>query len=76
MKEDVWLLCRCETCNKLMMGLQQDITYTEENRRYLTCLYDGRHKKVNIIKKFDSFKECMGAPVGKYKRKKGRIKQD
>ena len=42
-----------------MIVKKKDILENEDNYMYLTCMFDGRHKNINVIGKFDNIEECM-----------------
>lgn len=71
-----YIIYRCKICGKKFKLSAADVKHSEEEYRYITCPFDGRHKKIGVIGTEDTYgdiKECMGH--SSYKREKGSLKQ-
>lgn len=68
-----YIIYMCKTCNKVFILLTNDVTYSEEEGRYITCHFHGSHRNIVVCGRYESIKECM--EHDSYKRGKGAIKQ-
>lgn len=75
MKEG-YIIYRCKICNKTFKLLMTDVDHSIKEGKYLTCPYNGKHSRINVIgieDKYGQVKQCMDNSV--YVREKGRIRQ-
>lgn len=71
-----WLILRCKICGKQFKLRIEDYDYTLEQGRYITCSYNGKHNKINVIgieNTYGQIKKCMDNRV--YKKVKGVTRQ-
>lgn len=68
-----YIVYKCKICNKHFILLSDEVKHSERESRYITCSYDGRHKNIAVVNRFDSLKECMDNHV--FVREGRRIKQ-
>lgn len=71
--KDGYIIYKCLTCNKHFVLFSNEVKHTEEESRYITCPYYGKHKNIVVVGSYESIKECM--EHDSYKRVRGRIKQ-
>ena len=67
------ILHRCNVCGKHFSLYENELTHSEEEGRYITCSYKGKHKNINVVNKFQNAKECMNNRV--YVKEGRRIRQ-
>lgn len=65
---------KCKICNKHFFLIDEEVEHSEQEDRYITCPFDGRHNKITVCGKYDSLKECMEKQEV-FKRVKGRMKK-
>lgn len=52
----------CKDCKRTFFLIEDEVTYSEQESRYITCPYDGRHKSITVSDRYGSLKElkeCM-----------------
>ncbi|CAK7056186.1 hypothetical protein [Tissierella sp.] len=75
MKKDYkeYIIYKCLVCNRSFILLGEEVKHDENESKYITCPYHGKHRKIIVTGAHDSIKECM--KERSYKRDKGKIKQ-
>ncbi len=71
-----YIIYRCKICNKHFILMANEVKHSEEESRYITCPYFGKHKDIRvigIISRYGEINKCM--EHDNYKRVKGSIKQ-
>lgn len=48
---------KCKECGKSFFLLEEELTYSEQEEKYITCPYYGKHKKIIVCGKYGSLKE-------------------
>lgn len=69
----LYIAYRCKICAKTFILLTSEVKHSEEESRYITCPYNGKHKNITVCSRYSDLKECMNHAV--YVREGGRMKQ-
>lgn len=69
----MYIVYKCKACRKHFILLVDEVRHNEEESKYITCPYFGRHKNIIVCGRFDDLKEAMNH--GAWKREKGSIRQ-
>ena len=69
----MYITYKCRSCNKTFILLEEELKHDEEESRYITCPYHGKHKDIIVTGKYDDLNECMKDRA--YKRNSGKLKQ-
>ena len=72
-KDKGYIIYECLDCHNHFILDEREVTYSEEESKYMTCPYHGKHKRIIIVQKYNDIERCMDHIS--YKREKGRIKQ-
>ena len=70
---NAYIIYKCKICHKYFILMTNEIDYSEEESRYVTCPYHGKHKNIIVVGKHEHIKECMDH--ASYARVSGRMKQ-
>ncbi len=70
---DSYIIYKCLECNKHFVLFTNEVEHSEQESMFITCPYHGKHKRIIVINRFESLKDCMDHDS--YKRVKGSIKQ-
>ena len=54
-----YIVYKCLKCNRIFILMTSDVTYSEEESKYLTCPYHGKHKDIVVVGKHENVKQCM-----------------
>lgn len=68
-----YIVYKCLNCNRSFILLASEVKHDENEDKYITCPFHGKHKKIIVTGAYDSIKECMAERS--YKRDKGKMKQ-
>ena len=71
-----YIIYQCKECFKVFILLTNQVKHSEQESRYLTCPYNGKHSKLSVVGRIDKYGEIKGCmDHDSYKRSSGRIKQ-
>ena len=59
---------KCRVCGKSFFLLSKEVQHSEEENRYITCPYFGRHRNIHVVNKYANLKECMEKQKAVYSR--------
>ncbi|MEY8415315.1 hypothetical protein AAK964_03370 [Tissierella praeacuta] len=68
-----YIVYKCLNCNRSFILLASEVKYNENESKYITCPYHGKHRKIIVTGAYDSVKECMDSSV--YVRDGRRMRQ-
>ncbi|MGJ0848335.1 hypothetical protein ACR77J_16715 [Tissierella praeacuta] len=68
-----YIVYKCLNCNRSFILLASEVKYNENESKYITCPYHGKHRKIIVTGAYDSIKECMDSSV--YVRDGRRMRQ-
>ena len=57
--KDYYIVYKCCTCNKHFILLSNEVTYSEKESIYLTCSYNGKHKRICVVGRYDNLLQCF-----------------
>lgn len=69
----MYIVYKCKTCGKHFILMTDEVKYSEEESKYITCPYHGKHKDIIVCGRHDDLKECMDNHV--YVREGRRMRQ-
>ena len=72
--KDAYIIYRCRICGKHFILMTNEVVHSEEESRFITCPFRGKHKDIVVINRFENINECM-EKQSVYKKVKGRVKQ-
>lgn len=70
---DGYVIYKCKICGKHFILMTNEIKYSEEESKYITCPYHGKHKNIIVVGKYEGIKECM--KYDGFKRVNGRMQR-
>lgn len=68
-----YIVYKCLNCNRSFILLASEVKYNENESKYITCPYHGKHRKIIVTGAYDSIKEYMDSSV--YVRDGRRMRQ-
>ena len=71
--KDAYIVYKCQVCARHFILMTNDINHSEEESKYITCPYHGKHKNIVVVGKYESVKECM--EHDSYRRDNGRMRR-
>lgn len=71
--EDRYIIYKCRVCNRGFILFSNDVRHTEEESKFITCPYHGKHKDIIVVGAYEGIGECMDNHS--YKRVNGKIRQ-
>lgn len=69
-----YIAYQCKTCKKHFILYTKEVEHSEEESKFLTCPYYGKHKDITVVNRYANIKEIMES-ARVYKRIGGRMVQ-
>ena len=70
---DAYIIYKCKICHKHFILMTNEVNHSEEETKYITCPYHGRHKNIIVVGKHEGIKECMDHDS--FRKVNGRIRR-
>ena len=70
---DTYIVYRCLICGNHFVLMSNEVTHSEEESKFITCPYHGKHKQIIVVHKYENIEECMGHDS--YVKESGKVKQ-
>lgn len=69
----MYLVYKCKTCKRHFILLTEEVKFSEEESKYITCPFHGKHKDIIVCGRYEDLKAAMDNHV--YVREKGVMRQ-
>lgn len=71
-----YIVYKCNVCYKHFILFAEEVTHSEEEARYITCPFNGKHHNISVVGTDESVKDCKRFMThDSYKTKNRRVIQ-
>lgn len=71
--KDNIIIMECPICGNHTLLFSKQLQLAKDSGKYITCAYNGKHKKPRVVGKYENINECM--KHDSYTRVRGRVTQ-